>query len=84
MEKAMGLSKEIYGELKNRFMITRPSSIKNLLADAVRRLNDRESIINKEKDEIRLENTPIEKFDDSTAVSGKEVKNELKSLMEDF
>ena len=40
MEKAMGLSKEIYGGLKNRFMITRPSSIKNLLADAVRRLND--------------------------------------------
>lgn len=75
MEKAMKIAKEHYDSLNKKFMIIRPASIRGLLLNAVRTINDEEQ--NKKED------TKIEKIDENKVVTSFEVKKELKSLMED-
>lgn len=75
MEKAMKIAKEHYDSLNKKFMIIRPASIKKILLNAVRIINDEEQ--NKKED------TKIEKIDENKVVTSSEVKKELKSLMED-
>lgn len=75
MEKAMEIAKSHYDNLNKKFMIIRPASIRGLLLNAVRIINDEEQ--NKKED------TKIEKIDENKLVTSSEVKKELKSLMED-
>lgn len=75
MEKAMKIAKSHYDNLNKKFMIIRPASIRGLLLNAVRIINDEEQ--NKKED------TKIEKIDEDKLVTSSEVKKELKSLMED-
>lgn len=76
MNRAMQIAKETYDGLQKQFMVVRPASIRTLIIDAVRRINDE-----KESD---LKDTIIDPIEVKNAASSGEVKNELKSLMEDF
>jgi len=78
MEEAMKISKEDYDKIPRKFMIVRPLSIRTLLINAVRKINDQ-----KEENIIEHKDTPMENIDISNLASSSDVKNELKSLMED-
>lgn len=51
MEIAMKMAKETYDGFFKKFMVIRPASVRTLLADAVRRLNDEKELIKEEEKE---------------------------------
>jgi hypothetical protein len=73
MLRAMKKAKEIYETLPNRFMVVRPLSIKTLLIDAVRRIND--------EDEKAKSNTPVSTVANEATV---EKKTETLKKMKNF
>ena len=51
MSRAMQMAKDYYDNLSNQFMIVRPSSIRNLLINSVRKINDEEEKLRKLEEE---------------------------------
>lgn len=76
MNRAMQMAKNTFDGFSKQFMVVRPASIRTLLINAVREMNDEKA--------SDVKDTVIDPVEVENAASSGEVKNELKSLMEDF
>jgi hypothetical protein len=77
MKKAMNIAKGHYDNLNKKFMIIRPASIKGLLINAVRTLNDEE----KSSEEFKVQ--PVEKVEVASAEAKKKTLKNLKSILKE-
>ena len=77
MKKAMEIAKEHYDNLNKKFMIIRPASIRGLLLNAVRIINDEE----KSNEEFKVQ--PVEKVEVASAETKKKTLKNLKSILKE-
>lgn len=77
MKKAMGIAKNHYDSLNKKFMIIRPASIRGLLLNAVRIINDEE----KSDEEFKVK--PEQKIEVASLEAKKNTLKNLKSILKE-
>lgn len=77
MKKAMGIAKNHYDSLNKKFMIIRPASIRGLLLNAVRIINDEE----KSDEEFKV--NPEQKVEVASVEAKKNTLKNLKSILKE-
>ncbi len=78
MSRAMEMSKKIFDELPKPFMVVRPASIRTLLIDSTRRINDEG-----EKVSQKTENERVEIIEVASTKTRKAALNSLKSILKE-